>query len=69
MNERYWCTDIRQIQDPDDLEEFKLLVDSAGADALEVISGSRLKPDAKYFVGTGKAEEIASAVQLLMRIL
>ena len=54
--------DIRQIQDPDDLEEFKLLVDSAGADALEVISGSRLKPDAKYFVGTG-AEEIASAVQ------
>ena len=55
--------DIRQIQDPDDLEEFKLLVDSAGADALEVISGSRLKPDAKYFVGTGKAEEIASAVQ------
>ncbi|PNK61292.1 ribosome rescue GTPase HflX [Psychrobacter sp. FDAARGOS_221] len=57
--------DIRQISDPDDLEEFKLLVDSAGAQQLAVITGSRLKPDAKYFVGSGKAQEIAEQVQAL----
>ena len=33
--------DIRQISDPDDLEEFKLLVDSAGAQQLAIVTGSR----------------------------
>ncbi|WP_227430836.1 ribosome rescue GTPase HflX [Psychrobacter sp. I-STPA6b] len=56
--------DIRQLRDPDDLEEFELLVDSAGAQQLAIVTGSRLKPDAKYFVGTGKAEEIAEQVRL-----
>lgn len=55
--------DIHQITDPDDLEEFRLLVHSAGANEVEIITGSRNKPHAKYFVGTGKAEEIASAVE------
>ncbi|WP_435979923.1 ribosome rescue GTPase HflX [Psychrobacter sp. DM4] len=55
--------DIRQIQDPDDLGEFELLADSAGADRLALVTGSRLKPDAKYFVGSGKAEEIAELVR------
>ncbi len=54
--------DIRQMDDPDDLEEFKLLVSSAGAEALTIITGSRERPHAKYFVGTGKADEIADAV-------
>jgi len=54
--------DIRQIQDPDDLSEFELLVDSAGAQRVELVTGSRLKPDAKYFVGSGKAQEIAELV-------
>lgn len=56
--------DIRQLQDPDDLGEFELLVDSAGAQRLALVTGSRLKPDAKYFVGSGKAEEIAELVRL-----
>lgn len=55
--------DIRQIQDPDDLEEFELLVDSAGAQRLALVTGSRSRPDAKYFVGSGKAEEIAELVR------
>ncbi|WP_201535067.1 ribosome rescue GTPase HflX [Psychrobacter ciconiae] len=55
--------DIRQLQDPDDLNEFELLVDSAGAERLALVGGSRLKPDAKYFVGAGKAEEIAELVR------
>ncbi len=55
--------DIRQIQDPDDLGEFELLADSAGANALAIVTGSRSRPDAKYFVGSGKAEEIAELVR------
>lgn len=55
--------DIHQISDPDDLEEFRLLVHSAGANEIDVITGSRSKPHAKYFVGTGKAQEIADAVK------
>ncbi len=54
--------DIKEMDDPDDLEEFVLLADSAGAKCLQVITGSRNKPHAKYFVGTGKADEIAAAV-------
>ena len=54
--------DIRQIQDPDDLSEFELLVDSAGAQRVELVTGSRQRPDAKYFVGSGKAQEIAELV-------
>ncbi len=55
--------DIRQIQDPDDLGEFELLADSAGADRLALVTGSRARPDARYFVGSGKAEEIAELVR------
>lgn len=54
--------DIREMIDPDDLEEFRLLVHSAGANELDIITGGRNKPHAKYFVGTGKADEIAQAV-------
>ncbi|WP_432480753.1 ribosome rescue GTPase HflX [Moraxella sp. ZY200743] len=54
--------DIREMIDPDDLEEFRLLVHSAGANELAIITGARNRPHAKYFVGTGKAEEIAQAV-------
>lgn len=54
--------DIREMIDPDDLEEFRLLVHSAGVNELDIITGTRSKPHAKYFVGTGKAEEIAQKV-------
>lgn len=57
--------DIQHTPDPDDLEEFRLLVHSAGANELEIITGSRQKPHAKYFVGTGKAQEIADSVERL----
>ena len=54
---------ITHLNDPDDLEEFELLVDSAGAQKQALVTGTRSKPDAKYFVGTGKAEEIAELVK------
>jgi GTP-binding protein HflX len=47
----------------EDLDEFKELAKSAGAQILDVISGTRRVPDSKYFVGSGKAEEIRDAVQ------
>ncbi|WP_199610938.1 ribosome rescue GTPase HflX [Flocculibacter collagenilyticus] len=47
----------------EDVEELKMLVDSAGVNALAVITGSRAAPHPKYFVGSGKAEEIAQTVQ------
>lgn len=46
----------------EDLDEFKELATSAGADVVSIITGTREAPDPKYFVGTGKAEELASAV-------
>lgn len=48
----------------EDLQEFFELVDSAGAEVCELMTTKRSAPDAKYFVGSGKAEEIAAAVEL-----
>lgn len=47
----------------EDLEEFESLVSSAGVEALQVVTGSRKAPHPKYFVGEGKAIEIADAVK------
>jgi GTP-binding protein HflX len=47
----------------EDLSEFEMLVSSAGVNALAVVSGKRNVPHPKYFVGAGKAEEIAQAVK------
>lgn len=46
----------------EDLIELQLLVDSAGARSVGVITGSRRAPDRKFFLGTGKAEELAALV-------
>ncbi len=48
----------------EDLQEFEMLVSSAGINALTIISGKRNTPHIKFFVGSGKAEEIAEAVSL-----
>lgn len=52
-----------QMLDELDVEEFKLLAQSSGADIIDLITGSRQKPDAKLFIGSGKAEEIAEWVK------
>jgi GTP-binding protein HflX len=46
-----------------DLGEFIELVKSAGGDPAAAVRGSRRSPTAKYFVGKGKLEEIASEVE------
>ena len=49
--------------DREELREFRELVISAGAEPVEVITGSRTSPHPRYFVGTGKADEIKQAVE------
>ena len=44
--------------DPEDLEEFTQLALSAGAEPVATVTGSRQKPDPRYFLGSGKAEEL-----------
>ncbi|QJR15697.1 GTPase HflX [Usitatibacter palustris] len=45
-------------------QEAARLVESAGADVVEVLRGRRDRPDSKTFAGTGKIEEIGDAVRL-----
>ncbi len=49
----------------EDLEELKLLVSSAGVKSVGVVTGPRKSPHPRYFVGTGKAQEIADSVRTL----
>jgi GTPase len=44
--------------DPNDTAEFAALAASAGAIGVGVVLANRARPDPKYFVGSGKAEEI-----------
>ena len=48
--------------DEEDLAEFQELATGAGARVVAVVTGARKVPDSRYFVGSGKAEEIAAAV-------
>lgn len=49
----------------EELSEFKSLAHSAGAEVLSLIQGNRKVPDARLFVGSGKAEEIRQQVEVL----
>lgn len=49
-------------KEPENFTEFQELARSAGAVPVALITGSRDAPDAKYFVGSGKADEIRAAV-------
>ncbi|WP_353142163.1 ribosome rescue GTPase HflX [Acinetobacter pragensis] len=53
---------VQMLEDLD-AEEFHLLAQSAGAEILEHIQAQRIKPDAKLFIGSGKAEEIAALAE------
>ncbi len=47
----------------DVLDEFRELALSAGAEISGIITAPRDKPDARYFVGSGKIEELAGLVE------
>ena len=50
-------------RDREDLQEFVDLVRSAGAEDVALVTGSRHAPDPKYFIGSGKAEEVRAEVE------
>ncbi|ATF09461.1 ribosome rescue GTPase HflX [Candidatus Enterovibrio altilux] len=49
----------------EDLSEFEMLVLSASMTKLQTVIGRRQSPHAKYFIGEGKALEIADTVRML----
>jgi len=51
--------DIFEDAHRESLSEFKELVLSSGAEILAIVTTSRQKADPKYFIGSGKAREIA----------
>lgn len=51
-----------QAHSTEDLPELRMLVSSAGVSAVAEISCSRQSPDAKLFIGSGKAQELAGLV-------
>lgn len=52
-----------QILNDLDTEEFKQLALSAGAEIIDHLEVSRQRPDPKFFIGSGKVEEIAEQVK------
>lgn len=49
-------------QEPEDPREFEELVLSAGGDPVAFITGKSIKPNAKFFIGSGKLLEVQQAV-------
>ncbi|MGO8827749.1 MAG: ribosome rescue GTPase HflX [Steroidobacteraceae bacterium] len=54
---------IGHAVDPHDTAEFKALAASAGTLGVGLVLASRPRPDPKYFVGSGKAEEIRDCAE------
>ncbi len=57
--------DFSDEQNKEDIDELQLLVSSAGVTNTGIVTASRKAPHAKYFVGSGKAQEIADTVNAL----
>lgn len=55
--------DMHDERQDEDLEEFRLLADSAGVASVAVVRGSRSRPDPKFYAGSGKVEEIGEIVK------
>jgi len=55
--------DIGSVPDAEELEEFRLLANSAGAMVVGFVGGSRHAPDPRLFLGSGKADELRATVE------
>lgn len=54
---------LSQEKNQEDLQEFVELVRSAGLEVMDIITAKRSSPDPKFFIGSGKIDEIKSAKQ------
>lgn len=57
--------DLKSEGQREHLQEFKELAVSAGARIVSTIEGSRDAPDSRYFIGSGKVDEIGKQVEIL----
>ena len=53
---------LQKGQEDQDLFELKELAKSAGAEPVDVLTGSRRAPDPKFFIGSGKLEELKISI-------
>ncbi|MBE9525802.1 MAG: GTPase HflX [Proteobacteria bacterium] len=60
---QFSAVDEKASEQEEALNEFYDLTTSAGAEPVAIIKGKRYRPEAKYFIGTGKAEEVKEAVK------
>lgn len=49
--------------DPEDIQEFRQLALSAGAEPVATVTGRRERPDPRYFMGSGKAGEVGAVAR------
>lgn len=56
---------LSQTKDIENLQEFQVLAEGAGVEIAAILTTSRAAPHIKYYVGQGKAQEIADAVKNL----
>lgn len=54
---------VFRTNQPGELDEFKELARSAGVDVLGVISAPRQRADARFYVGSGKIDELSALVE------
>ncbi len=59
------CVGLGRAPEPDRVEEFGALARSAGAQVLEVLAPTRKSPDPRFFIGSGKVEELRARVEAL----
>ena len=57
--------DFSDESNKEDVNELQMLVSSAGVKTASVLTTSKRSPHAKYFVGSGKAQEIADTVKAI----
>lgn len=54
---------VFRLTSPSELDEFSELARSAGVDLISVVTAPRERPDARYYVGSGKIDELARQVK------
>ena len=57
--------DFSSHDDTEDPDEFRELVWSAGVEPVGVVTGTRKQPSPRLFVGSGKLDEIRSAISAI----
>jgi len=59
------CIGLGRAPEADRVEEFTALARSAGATVLEVMAATRKSADPRFFMGTGKVEEVRARIAAL----